>query len=201
MIGHACEVDKERPAEHVLPDNRPSRGIPTATSGITVVRSEERDDPEQKQCRPACQLERSTALSHAIRCRCCSHPVSAENWPPHGTTFRPAGDVPSNPAVQPPKDLRTKDTERHRGFAFTPEADTRFLQLEQALLSGVGDSYSLFMSNAEACRMPPAILLVGTRSHLAQTLPSSTAWWLVACCQENMHQETASRAVSRTAEA
>jgi hypothetical protein len=119
-------------------------GIPTATSGITVVRSEERDDPEQKQCRPAWQLERSITVSHAIRCRCCSHPVSAENWPPHGTTFRPAGDIPSDPAVQMPKDLRTKDTERHRGFPFTPEADTRVLQPGQALLSGVGDSYSLF---------------------------------------------------------
>ena len=139
----------------------------------------------------ACQLERLITVSHVIRCRCCSHPVSAEYWPPHGTT---SGQQVMFRAIQ-------QSNRRKTCAQKTPSdiVDSRSLQKQTlgffnlskrfSRASGTPTRYSV--SNAQACRIPPAIFWFVQRSHLAQSLPSSTVWRQVASSQENIHQETA----------
>jgi hypothetical protein len=52
--------------------------------------------------------------------------VSNDTWAPDETSFRPAGDPPSDAAAQPSKHL-SKATKRKRGFCFTPEGDAPVL--------------------------------------------------------------------------
>jgi hypothetical protein len=49
--------------------------------------------------------------------------VNGDVWAPDETTFRPAGEPPSDPLAQPLQQLRTV-TRRKRGFCFMPEGDT-----------------------------------------------------------------------------